>query len=404
MKKTAALLFISIFVFAACTGKKKDTPKNNDVFYTCSMDPQIMESEPGKCPICHMDLTSVKKNTDSNTDEIQLSEQQIQLGNIQTDTIRTGIMDDQMILNATLNVDETKTNTVSARLSGRIDKLYYTNMGDYVTKGVKLFDLYSEELNNAKQAYLLALQKQKTLENTPIDFSQLIQSSKNKLLLWGMTEIQISELTSEKLTSPLTAFYSTATGFITRLDVKEGDYITEGASVVRLSDLSTLWAEAQVYASQLSLIDRNAEAIVQIPDIPGKTIRGKIDFKNPELSPDSRINLVRIIIPNSYNQLKPGMPAYVKLKNSSPKTLSLPNDAVIQGGNSVSVWIKTSKNSFKNRMVQIGLESDDRIEIKSGLYIGDVVVVSGAYLINSEYIFKKGVNPMEGMDMNNMKM
>jgi Cu(I)/Ag(I) efflux system membrane fusion protein len=404
MKKSAPLLFVLVLIFAACTGKKTDTTKNSGMLYTCSMDPQIMENEPGKCPICQMELTPIKKNTDTNTDEIQLSEQQIQLGNIHTDTMRIGNIADQMILNATLSIDETKTNVVSARLSGRIDKLYYTNIGDYVVKGTKLFDLYSEELNNAKQTFLLALQKQKQLENTPIDFNQLVQSSKNKLLLWGMTENQINELSTSKKASPLSSFYSSTNGFIERLDVKEGDYVTEGASVIRLADLSTLWVEAQVYVSQLYLIHSGEEAIVKVPDMPDKKIKGKIDFRNPELSLDSKINLIRINISNTDYQLKPGMPAYVTLINRPVKTLSLPIDAVIQGDKTASVWVKTGKDSFKNRMVQTGLETEDRIEIKSGLSIGDVIVISGAYLINSEYIFKKGVNPMGGMDMSKMKM
>ena len=399
MKKILFLFFISVLLFTACNSNKKEEQKESDVFYTCSMDPQIMESKPGKCPICHMELTAVKKSNTQNEDEIQLSEQQIQLGNIQVDTIRNGAIGDQMVLNATLNSDETKTNIVSARVMGRIDKLYYKNVGDYVPKGVKLFDLYSEELNNAKQEYILALDQQKILDNSIIDFKQLVQSAKNKLLLWGMSEAQITELTKTKKLSALTAFYSSASGYITSLEINEGDYVAEGAAIIKLADLSTLWAEVQVYASQLSMIDRNGEAIVKIPDMPNKEMKGKIVFENPEISPDTRINLVRVSIPNPDNTLKPGMPAYVTLKSRKRNSLSLPIDAVIRDSKSASVWVKTSTDSFKNKMVETGLETDDRIEIKSGLEEGDIVVISGAYLINSEYIFKRGANPMEGMKM-----
>ena len=398
MKKILFLFFISALLLA-CNSNKKDMQKEADVFYTCSMDPQIMESKPGKCPICHMELTAVKKSNTPNEDEIQLSEQQIQLGNIQVDTIRNGAIGDQMVLNATLNSDETKTNIVSARVMGRIDKLYYKNMGDYVPKGVKLFDLYSEELNNAKQEYILALEQQKILDNSIIDFKQLAQSAKNKLLLWGMSEAQIIELTKTKKFSTLTTFYSSASGYITALEINEGGYATEGTTIIKLADLSTLWAEVQVYASQLSMIDRNGEAIVKIPDMPNKEIKGKIVFENPEISPDTRINLVRVTIPNVGNTLKPGMPAYVILKSRKRNSLSLPIDAVIRDSKTASVWVKTNTDSFKNKMVETGLETDNRIEIISGLEEGDIVVISGAYLINSEYIFKRGTNPMEGMKM-----
>ena len=395
----AFVILISSLLLFACKSKKNGTPTDPDVYYTCSMDPQVKEDKPGKCPICKMDLTPVKKSSSTITDEIELSPQQVQLGNIRMDTIRSGAIGDQMILTATLNVDQLKTNSVSARVMGRIDKLYFKNMGDYVTKGSKLYDLYSEELNNGKQEYLLALEKEKTLGDAQIDFSQLVQSAKNKLLLWGMNEGQIQELVKIKKATPLTSFYSNANGFITSLEVKEGDYVSEGGTVVKLADLSTLWAEAQVYSSQLSSIDKNGQAIVQFPDMPGKDIKGKIEFANPEINPDTRINLVRVTIPNPGNQLKPGMQAYVVIKNSERNSLFLPIDAVIRDARGASVWVQTSGNKFKYKMVEIGIESNDRVEIKSGLNAGDVVVISGAYLLNSEYIFTIGSNPMAGMKM-----
>jgi Cu(I)/Ag(I) efflux system membrane fusion protein len=176
----------------------------------------------------------------------------------------------------------------------------------------------------------------------------------------------------------------------------------EGGTIVKLADLSTLWAEAQVYTSQLAEVDRSSVATVQLPDFDGKEIKGRIEFVNPEINPDTRINLIRVSIPNNGNQLKPGMPAYVILKSRQRNSLTLPIDAVIRDGKGATVWIKTGTHSYKNKMVQVGLESDDRIEIKSGLSAGDVVVISGAYLLQSEYIFKKGANPMSGHDMSNM--
>ena len=368
-------------------------------YYTCSMDPQVKEDKPGKCPICKMELTAVKKSSSQNGDEIQLSEQQIQLGNIHTNTVNSSMLGDNIVLTATLNIDQMKTTSISARVMGRIEKLYFKNTGDYVNKGSRLFDLYSEELNNAKQELILALERKETLDNSIIDFNQLIQSAKYKLQLWGMSNAQIEELVRTKKTTPTTTFYSNASGYITMLELKEGDYTMEGSTVMRLADLSTVWAEAQVYSSQLSQIDRNGIAEVQIPDIPGKKVTGKIAFVNPEINTDTRINLIRVSITNPGNQLKPGMPAYVILKNRKHNMLSLPIDAVIRDGKGATVWVQTEKNTFKNRMVEVGMETGNWIEIKSGLKEGDVIVITGAYLINSEYIFKKGADPMAGMKM-----
>jgi membrane fusion protein, copper/silver efflux system len=351
------------------------------------------KKEIGKDP--EMDAMQVQNKDAENKDEIKLSEQQIQLGNIHTDTIRNRTIGDQLVLTATLNFDQARASSVSSRLMGRVEKLYFKNVGDYVKKGSPLYDLYSDELNNAKQEYLLVLDKQKAfVSETVIDFNQLLQSAKNKLL--------VQELAQHKKATPTTTFYSNQSGYITNMEVREGDYTIEGGTIVKLADLSRLWAEAQVYTSQLAVIDRNSMAIVQLPDFDRKEIKGRIEFVNPEINPDTRINLIRVSIPNEGNYLKPGMPAYVLLKSPQRKTLTLPIDAVIRDGKGATVWVQTASNTYKSLMVQTGLESDDRIEIKSGLSVGDIVVISGAYLLNSEYIFKKGTNPMSGHDMKNM--
>lgn len=395
MRKTI-IIVIGLLLFNSCKNKN-ELPKDPEMYYTCSMDPQVVEYKPGKCPICKMDLTPVQKKNGENKDEIHLSEQQIQLGNIQTESIRNGTIGDQLILTATLNFDQMKASSVSSRVMGRVEKLYYKSLGDLVKKGSPLYDIYSEELNNAKQEYILALDKKKTFSSESlIDIEQLIQSAKTKLLLWGLNENQINDLSLTKKYSPISTFHSTASGYITQLEIREGDYVMEGGTIVKLAELSTLWAEAQVYTSQLAQVNRNSAAIVQLPDFENKEIKGRIEFVNPEINPDTRINLIRVSIPNPGNQLKPGMPAYVLLKSPQRQTLTLPIDAVIRDGKGATVWIQSGKNTFKSVMVQTGLESDNRVEIKSGLKTGDIVVLTGAYLLHSEYVFKKGADPMAG--------
>lgn len=390
------ILVAMLIFFSFCNGKK-DTLSDPDLYYTCSMDPQVVEYKPGKCPICKMDLTPVQKTKGEKKDEIQLSDQQVLLGNIKTDTIRNGAIGDHLVLTGTLNFDQHRSVSISARVQGRVEKLYFKNLGDYVKAGSPIYELYSEDLNNAKQEYLLVLDKRKAFaDETTIDFSNLLISAKNKLLLWGMSEAQLQELANNDKAAPTTTFYSNESGFITSLDIREGDYIMDGGPVLRLADMSRLWAEAQVYTSQLAEIDRSSIATVQIPDFDGKEIKGKIEFVNPEINPETRINLIRISIPNPGNQLKPGMPVYVLLKSPDRKTLSLPINAVIRDAKGATVWIQTANHVFKSVMVKTGLESDDLIEITAGLKSGDIVVVSGAYLLHSEFVFKKGADPMAG--------
>jgi membrane fusion protein, copper/silver efflux system len=392
-------ILVSIVLVSSCKNTIKE-PVDTDTYYTCSMDPQVVEYKPGTCPICKMDLTPVKKRKGESQDELELSDQQVQLGNIQVDTIQNGTISDQLILTASLNFDQSRLYAVSSRVMGRVEKLYFKNLGEYVKKGAPLYEMYSEDLNNAKQEYLLAIDKKNTFSSQAIiDFDQLVQSAKNKLLLWGLNETQINELGNTKKASPITTYYSTAGGYITELDIREGDYVMEGGTIVKLADLSTLWVEAQVYSSQLADLQENSMVTVQLPDFNNKEIKGKLEFVNPEINQATRINLIRLSIPNPGNYLKPGMSAYVLLKSPRRKSLSLPIDAVIRDGKGATVWVQTGKNTFKNLMVQTGLESDDRIEIISGLSEGDIVVLKGAYLLHSEYIFKKGANPMEGMKM-----
>ena len=387
----------SVLFLISCKNDKK-VSADKDLYYTCSMHPQINEPKPGKCPVCGMNLIQVHKSTAPKSDELQLSEQQIQLGNIIVDTIGKSAIGDETVLTATLNYDQQKLTSVSSRVMGRIDKLYHKNIGDYIKKGEPLIEVYSEELNNAKQEYLHALERRKVLDNSLIDFDQVIKSAKTKLLLWGMSEAQINALTDNNKAKPTTTVYSNQSGYITELNIQEGEYIAEGGTIVQLADLSTLWAEAQIYTSQFSQINNNGNVIVRLPDI-GKEMRGKLEFVNPEISPDKRINLIRVTISNQDNQLKPGMAAYVVLKGEERNVLSLPMDAVIRDAKGASVWIQTGKNTFKNKMVTVGKESEDRIEITYGLSQGEAVVTRGAYLINSEYVFKKGFSPMAGMKM-----
>ena len=124
-----------------------------------------------------------------------------------------------------------------------------------------------------------------------------------------------------------------------------------------------------------------------------------MSFVNPEIVAESRINLLRVSIPNVNRRFKSGMSAYVYLNGSNRSSLILPVDAVIRDSKGATVWINTGHNTFKSKMVEVGIETDSKIEIISGLLPGDLVVVTGAYLLNSEYIFKRGTNPMEGHKM-----
>ena len=153
----------------------------------------------------------------------------------------------------------------------------------------------------------------------------------------------------------------------------------------------------------MAYVNNSEKVSVQIPDL-NETINGTIDFINPEINPDERLNLVRITIPNNNNQLRPGMPVYITVNNNQHNSITIPSDAVLRDNEGANVWIQTKPGVYEVRMVKTGIAETDNMEITSGLNVGDVIVTSGAYLPNSEYIFEHSANAMAGMDMSKTKM
>jgi Cu(I)/Ag(I) efflux system membrane fusion protein len=393
---------VLFLVFMACNTKSKEEHSNHEshetTFYTCSMDPQIKEDKPGKCPICHMELTPIK-NSDTEADEIALSDQQIQLGNITTQTISEANTSLEQSYTGVLNINQEKIKTISARSMGRIEKLFFKTVGDYVNKGQPVYVLYSEDIAIAKQDYVLA-HKQLSM---PSDFGKnakkLLNAAKQKLSFFGLTNAQIESLKTGKDVSAYSTFYSTYSGTITEIVLTEGSYAMEGSGIVKLADLSTLWLETQVNVNYAKNLKLGQNANISFTDFPEKTINAKVSFINPEINPDSRLLLIRMEIPNPNLQLKPGMQAIAKLSQPQQKGFFIPIDAVIREENSSYIWVEKSPGVFENLMVETGVETNGMIEIKSEIDAAKKVVITGAYAINSEYIFRKGSNPMEGHDM-----
>lgn len=330
---------------------------------------------------------------------LHLSDQQIQLGNITTGLPQMRTLGDELLLNAQVSLNQNLTKTISARVMGRIDKLYFKNSGELVSKGQPLFQIYSEELSISIRELLLSIEKRAALKNQDIDIEKIIAGTKRKLELFGLTEEQITEI--EKNKSPLNTvdILSPASGIIISVDIKEGSYVMAGTDIFHLSDLSTVWVEAQVYLDDLKKIPDGSAVSIIFPSLPGKIHTGKVSFVSPELNPSSRINMIRIELNNPDRELSPGMQAYVSVLINKAEALSLPTDAIILDVNGATVWVKSGHNQFKSIMIETGIESNGYTEVKEGLSVSDTVVITGAYLLNSEYMFNKGANPMEGHDM-----
>ena len=405
----SAIGFLSFIVliavlFTACTQKPKASPAKatNKAYYTCSMHPQIHEDHPGNCPICGMKLIKVEvtgNGMDMTANKIRLTATQIQLAGIETDTVREENLGSEKTLTGTVTTDENKAEELSARLAGRIQQLFVRTTGEKISVGQPVYSIYSEDLQEAEKEYLLAKQQQKVLHNPDVDYNQLISAAENKLQLWGLSLSQIRNITTSGKLSATTTILSKVSGTVSEIAVHEGDYVTEGMSILKTQALSDLWIEAQLYASETSNYKENDRVSVAFPDLGGQIISGKIEFINPELSDGSKIDLIRVSIPNPQGLIRPGMLAYISIASGKGHSLAVPVSAILTDGKGSLVWVKNTDGSFSARMIKPGDGNQNYAPVLSGLKAGDIVVTSGAYLLNSEAIFKNGGDNMAGMKM-----
>ncbi|MGZ3763719.1 MAG: efflux RND transporter periplasmic adaptor subunit [Mucilaginibacter sp.] len=402
--KIILLVLALTMVTAACKQKSQpvETKLQNSAYFTCSMHPQVHLEHDGNCPICGMKLIKVELTNGNDhvaSDKISLTAAQIQLAGIQTDTIREQNTGSEKTLTGTVTADENKAEELSARIAGRIQKLFIRTVGEKVSAGQPVYSIYSEDLQEAEKEYLLARQQKETLHNPDVDYQQLIGAAENKLQLWGLSHAQIRSLAASGKAAATTTILSKSSGTVSEIGVHEGDYVTEGMTILKTQALSTLWVEAQLYASESGNYKENMRVSVSFPDLGGQLINGKIEFINPELSDASKVNLIRISIPNAQGLIKPGMLAYISVSTDSRRSLAIPVTAIISDGKGSKVWVKNPDGSFSPRMIKPGSGNQTFVSVLSGLNAGDIVVTSGVYLLNSEAIFKNGNDQMGGMKM-----
>ncbi|MGF7079105.1 efflux RND transporter periplasmic adaptor subunit [Mucilaginibacter sp. UYCu711] len=371
-------------------------------YYTCSMHPQVHEDHDGNCPICSMKLIKVEMTGTMNNmagDKIILTATQIQLAAIQTDTVKEQNTGNEKTLTGTVTTDETGAQELSARLAGRIQRLFLRAVGEKINIGQPIYSIYSEDLQEAEKEYLLAKQQQKLLHNPDVDYQQLIVAAESKLQLWGLSLSQINSLAASGKVSASMVVLSKINGTVSDIAVHEGDYVTEGMTILKAQSLNRLWVEAQLYANEAGIYKVNDPVNVSLPDLGGQLISGKVEFINPELSETSKVDLIRISIPNPQGLIRPGMLAYLSIGSATNKALAVPASAILTDSNRSKVWVKNTDGSFSPKTIKVGLGNQNYVSIISGLSPGSIVVTHGAYLLNSEAIFKNGGDQMAGMKM-----
>lgn len=324
-----------------------------------------------------------------------LSDSQIKLANITLQKVKFGAIGQTVIVNGRIATNEKRTEVISSRIAGRIDRLYRKIAGEKINAGDPLYELYSEELTTLQQEYLLAKQQYEKLGANEKRYRSYVDAARKKLLLYGLNDNQIREIAKNNVVKLTIMFSSPISGVVTEVNINEGQYVSEGTQVMKIDDLQSLWVEAELYPAETSLVSIGDTIQVNIPGTAEKT-DATVTFLSPEYRNDSFITTMRASLENGDQQLAPGMFAELTLTHSIKKGLTVPAQAVIRDKNGSHVYVKRGTNTFEPMTVETGIENSEKIEIIKGLTSNDTIAASGAYLLYSELILNNGSISHEG--------
>ncbi|MBS1681479.1 MAG: efflux RND transporter periplasmic adaptor subunit [Bacteroidetes bacterium] len=392
MKASVILIFTTAIFFTACkkNSGNQTSRENTTAKYTCPMHPNVVEDAPGKCPVCGMNLVRIAKHE---TTDLMLTDSQIKLANIVTQKVSIKPIGQTLIVNAKLKPNEDQTTLISSRAAGRIEKLFIKETGRTVKNGEPLYEIYSETLLTLQREYLLALTQYQSLSEEK-RYEHFLKAAENKLVLYGLSKKQVNQLAEAKTVQPRITFLAPTSGIVEEIGVAEGQYVNEGDKLYRIENINSLWLEAELYPHEASYVNLGDRVSFRVNGFESENLSATINFLSPEYRANTQVTVMRASLSNPGLRFKPGMQAQVFLKHSLRNALALPTDAVIRNEKGAHVYVQSEPNSFAPRPVKIGVEDFDQVEITSGLEENEIVVVSGAYLLYSELILKKGTSPM----------
>lgn len=367
----------------------KPEPQQNEIdYYTCTMHPSVRELKPGKCPICGMELIPVFKKGTSGSEQFDLTftvtPAKQQMIGVKFDVAKKRPL--HKVINAVgkIDYDERKLAVVNMRVGGWIEKLHVDFTGRFVAKGQPLFQLYSPELVSTQQEYLLAKQALQTdVEAGRQDESELLQTSKNRLRLWGITDEQIKKLEERGELDIYLTIHSPIGGYVIEKAALQGMRVEPGMELYKIADLSTVWVHADIYEYELPLVQLGQKARIKLSSSQSAH-NGRVTFIYPTLNPETRTVRVRIELPNPGNQIKPEMYASVELHIDLGQRLSIPESAVLHSGTREIVFVDKGSGTFELRFVHLGVRAEGFYEVTDGLKEDERVAVSANFLIDAE--------------------
>jgi membrane fusion protein, copper/silver efflux system len=325
--------------------------------------------------------------------DLMLTSTQMKLANITTQPVRKKNIGQVIPVNARLVINEELTEVISARIEGRIEKLFQREPGKRIMNGEPIYELYSEKLLTLQKEYLLAKEQFEKLGKQETRYESFMKAAQKKLLLYGLKQEQVDKLRSVADVQSRITFYSPVSGILDEINVVEGQYVNEGDKLYKIENMSRLWLEADLYAEEARMVKRGGKVLVRISGFDTEPAEATVEFINPEVRANTQISVMRASLLNKDLKWRPGQSAQLMLQPESKMALTVPLDAVIRDANGTHVYVLTSENAFSPRFVKTGIENFDSVEITEGLKEGDVIAATGAYLIYSEIILKKGVHP-----------
>ena len=285
-----------------------------------------------------------------------------------------------------VDYDESKVSHIHLRTEGWIENLVVQSEGERVTKGQRLFDLYSPELVNAQEEFVQALNAGN---------KGLIRASRSRLGALGIPASQIKKLEKDRKSSQTIPVYAPQDGVVSTLQVREGMFIKPSTRIMSLADLSSVWLLAEIFERQTNWVETGQLTEVSLPYLPGRTWEGRVEYIYPSLDPKTRTLKVRLRFDNPGEALKPNMYANVKIFGGPQHdAIVIPVEALIRTGREERVVIALGDGRFESRTVTAGIESGDWVAIIEGIQPGDRLVTSGQFLIDSEASLKASMQRM----------
>lgn len=368
-------------------------------YYTCTMHPSVKETKPGKCPICSMDLVPVMKKAKTSNDQVDLtfsvSPIKQQLIGVKFSPVEVRTLEKVIHAVGRVGYNERRLAVVNLRIGGWIQDLFVDFTGKFVSKGQQLFTLYSPELVSAQREYLIALESSQNEEQVE-DASPLLETARQRLRLWGISDEQIAELEERGEPETYLAIESPIAGYVIEKMALKGMRVEPGMELYKIANLSTVWVYADVYEYELPHVKVGQQAAVKLSYFPGELFKGRISYIFPYLNPNTRTARVRIEFPNPGGKLKPEMFADVEIRVNLGKKLAVPESAILNTGERQIVFVDKGDGLFEVRFVKFGDRAEGFFEIKEGLKAGERVVSYANFLIDAESKVQGVLQRIEG--------